>query len=147
MKDSTAQPEEHEVPVLKNKGPQCPELESVQQIMDLYIDGVRNGNVASLQQAFHPQSSMFGWKGKDLYITPIQGLFDYIGSSPIPSETGEPTTFIITSIQVNGNAANVEMAMDSYHGHDFMDYFQLLKVEDRWWIVSKTFHANPHERY
>jgi len=99
--------------------------------------------VASLQEAFHPQSSMFGWKGKDLFITPIQGLFDYIATSPMPSKTGEPTTFIITSIQVSGNAANVEMAMDAYHGHDFMDYFQLLKVENRWWIVSKTFHADP----
>ena len=144
MENATIQrPVEPNVPEMKSKGARCPELENVRQVMDLYIDGVRNGNVASLQEAFHPQSSMFGWKGNDLYITPIQGLFDYIASSPVPAKTGEPTTFIITSLQVSGHAANVEMAMDSYHGHDFMDYFQLIKVEGRWWIVSKTFHADP----
>ena len=46
--------------------------------------------------------------GKDLFVTPIQGLYDYIAS---------------TSILVAGNAASVEMAMDGYHEHDFMDYF------------------------
>lgn len=121
----------------------CPELASIQQVIDLYIDGVRNGKVESLRAAFHPQSSMFGWKGNDLFVTPIQGLYDYIASTPAPASSGEATNFIITSIQVAGNAASVEMAMDSYHAHDFVDYFQLLKVEGRWWIVSKLFHADP----
>ncbi len=120
----------------------CNELESIRKVIDLYIEGVRNGSVESLRQAFHPQSSMFGWKGKDLFITPIQGLFDYIASSPSPAESGEQTKFIITSIQVADNAATVAMAMDAYHAHDFADYFQLLKVDGRWWIVSKLFHAD-----
>lgn len=122
---------------------QSPELEIIRKVIDLYIDGVRNGNVESLRKAFHPQSSMFGWMGKDLFVTPIQGLYDYIASHPAPANTGEPTNFIITSMQVTGNAATVAMVMDTYHAHDFMDYFQLLKVEDRWWIVSKLFHADP----
>jgi len=123
----------------------CPELESIRKVIDLYIEGVRDGNVESLRQAFHPQSSMFGWKGKDLFVTPIQGLYDYIASSPSPAKSGEQTRFIITSIQVADNAATVAMAMDAYHAHDFMDYFQLLKVDDRWWLVSKLFHADPQD--
>lgn len=124
----------------------CPELESISKVIDLYIDGVRNGNVAALREAFHPQASMFGWKGSDLFITPIQGLFDYVASTPAPANSGEATNFIITSIQVRGNAATVELAMDSYHSHDFMDYFQLLKVDGQWSIVSKLFHADPQEK-
>ena len=123
----------------------CTELESIRKVIDLYIEGVRTGNVESLRQAFHPQSSMFGWKGKDLFVTPIQGLYYYIASTPSPAKSGEQTQFIITSIQVADNAATVAMAMDSYHEHDFMDYFQLLKVDGRWWIVSKLFHATPQE--
>ncbi len=121
----------------------CPELASIRQVIDLYIDGVRNGNVESLRQAFHPQASMFGWKGSDLFVTPIQGLYDYVAAMPAPAQSGESTNFLITSIEVAGNAATVGLAMDAYHAHDFMDYFQLLKVEARWWIVSKLFHADP----
>ena len=36
-----------------------PELESITKVIELYMDGVRNGNVESLRQAFHPQASMF----------------------------------------------------------------------------------------
>ena len=47
------------------------ELASITKVIDLYIDGVKNGNLEALHQAFHPRSSMFGYKGQDLFITPI----------------------------------------------------------------------------
>ena len=124
----------------------CPELASIRKVVDLYIDGVQNGNLEAMHQAFHPQSSMFGYKGKDLFITPIQGLYDYIAGTTPPAKAGaigKAYTCTITSISVAGNAASVEMAMDGYHEHDFTDFFQLLKVDGRWWIVSKLFHADP----
>jgi hypothetical protein len=124
----------------------CPELASIRKVIDLYIDGVQNGNLEAMVQAFHPQSSMFGYKGKDLFITPIQGLYDYIAGTTPPAKAGavgKAYTCTITSISVVGNAASVEMAMDGYHEHDFTDFFQLLKVDGRWWIVSKLFHADP----
>ena len=123
-----------------------PELTSIRQVVDLYIDGVKNGNLESLRQAFHPQASMFGYKGQDLFITPIAGLYEYIAGTTPPAKdgaVGKEYTCTITSISVTGNAAAVEMAMEPYHEHDFVDYFQLLKVDGRWWIVSKLFHADP----
>ncbi len=121
----------------------CPELVRISTVIDRYIEGVRNDNIEALQQAFHPQASMFGWKGNDVYITPIQGLYEYVASTPVPATTGDLPTVIITSMQVTGNAATVGLVMDGYHAHDFMDYFHLLKIDDRWWIVSKLFQADP----
>jgi hypothetical protein len=125
-----------------------PELESIRKVVDLYIDGVENGNLDSLRQAFHPASSMFGYKGQDLFITPIEGLYDYVANTIPPAQAngaGDSYTCTVTSMSVAGNAASVEMAMDAYHDHDFMDYFQMLKVDGRWWIVSKLFHADPQD--
>ena len=121
----------------------CSELASIRQVLDLYIDGVRQGHVETLREAFHPQAVMFGWKGADLFVTPIQGLFDYVAAMPAPAQSGEPVEFSLTSLEVTGHAAAATLAMDSYHQHDFTDYFQLLKVEGRWWIVSKLFNAVP----
>jgi hypothetical protein len=123
-----------------------PELAEISKVIDLYIDGVKNGNLESLRQAFHPESSMFGHKGKELYITPISGLYDYVAGTTPPAKddaAGQQYACTITSISVAGNAASVEMAMEPYHEHDFVDYFQLLKIDGRWWIVSKLFHAEP----
>ena len=127
----------------------CPELAEIVQVIGLYIDGVKNGNVDSLRKAFHPQSSMFGYKGAELFITPIEGLFDYVAGTTPPAKAGpigEQYATTITGISVTGAAATVEMAMDGYHEHDFVDFFQLLKTDGRWWIVSKAFHADPQDR-
>jgi hypothetical protein len=89
---------------------------------------------------------MFGYKGQDLFITPIAGLYDYIAGTTPPAKdgtAGAEYACTITSISISGNAAAVEMAMEPYHEHDFVDYFQLLKVDGRWWIVSKLFDAVP----
>ena len=64
------------------------ELASIRKVIDLYVDGVKNGNLDSLRQAFHPVSSMFGYKGQDLFITPIAGLYDYIASTTPPAKDG-----------------------------------------------------------
>src|SRR6188508_2746536 len=61
-----------------------PELTSIRQVVDLYINGVKNGNLESLRKAFHPQASMFGYKGQDLFIRPIVGLYDYIAGTTPP---------------------------------------------------------------
>ena len=124
----------------------CPELARIRKVIDLYSEGVKNGDVETLREAFHPQSAMYGYKGDDLYATPIEGLYEYIRNTTPPAEAGEvgeAYECIITSISVTGNAATVELANDSYHAHDFVDFFQLLKVDGRWWIVSKLFHADP----
>lgn len=147
MENAIIQSVELEAPALRTYEPRSPELKRIQEVIDLYIDGMYNGKVASLQQAFHPTASIFGTNitstNKEQYLMPIQGLFDYCATTPVPAQTGEPTTFVINAIRVTGNAATVEMVMDHYHGNNYVDYFQLLKIEDRWWIVSKTFDSAP----
>lgn len=122
------------------------ELDAISKVIALYEEGVRKGDVETLKEAFHSSSSMFGHKGADLFVTPIEGLYQYISSTTPPAKAGaEGRQFkcTITSIFVAGKSASVEVAMDYYHDHHFTDFFQLLKVEGRWWIVSKLFHADP----
>ncbi len=121
------------------------ELEAVTKVIGLYESGVRNGDVNALKEAFHPKSSMFGHFGTDLYVTPIEGLYDYVTNTTPPAkegETGQAFKCTITSISLAGKSASVEIAMDYYHGAQWTDFFQLIKVEGRWWIVSKLFHSD-----
>ena len=122
------------------------ELEAIRKVIGLYEEGVRKGNVDTLKEAFHPKASMFGHKGSDLFVTPIEGLYQYVSSTTPPANAGsegEKFKCTITSISVAGKSASVEVAMDYYHDCQFTDFFQLLKVDGRWWIVSKLFHADP----
>ncbi|CAN5444277.1 hypothetical protein BH23BAC1_BH23BAC1_06190 [soil metagenome] len=75
MENLTLKPEEQKVNGVKAHAARCPEIQKVKEVIDLYIDGVYNGNVDSLKKAFHPQSSLFGWNVNDLYMAPIQATF------------------------------------------------------------------------
>jgi hypothetical protein len=111
------------------------ELEAIRNAAIQYADGLQNGDIETLKKAFHPQAMMYG----PGMIVPIQGLFDYVSASPAPAKSGEPHKCFITKIDCVGNAASVEMLQQFYQGTNYINYFQLLKLEGNWVIVSKLF--------
>jgi hypothetical protein len=110
----------------------------IRATIDLYIEGVRTGDVDTLKRGFHPQAIMCGYLGETVLATPIQGLYDWITANPAPAKTGEVFRCSIQSIEVTGRVAAVKM-FEQWPDGTFTDYFSLLKVEGRWWIASKTF--------
>ena len=123
--------------------PRNKELTAIATIVNKYAEGCQTGNIALLREAFHPQAMMYGSSDDQHIIAPIEGLYAYVEANEPPAKTGEPHQCFITTIQYNGNAANVEMIQESGYGHDYTNYFQLLKVEGQWLIVSKTYNATP----
>jgi len=111
------------------------ELDNIRKAASLYAAGLQQGNLDLLKKAFHPQAMMYGPN----MIVPIQGLFDYVSASTAPDKSGESHQCFITKIDCTGNAASVEMAQQSYQGINYINYFQLLKLEGNWVIVSKSF--------
>lgn len=43
------------------------ELEAIRKTINLYIDGVRDGNNDVLRQAFHPKAMMYGASGDNIH--------------------------------------------------------------------------------
>lgn len=111
------------------------EVEAVRKTASLYADGLQTGNIETLKKAFHPQAMMYGPN----MIVPIQGLYDYVSASTAPTKSGEPHKCFITKIDCIGNAASVEMLQESYQGVSYINYFQLLKLDGNWVIMSKSF--------
>ena len=48
-----------------------------------------------------------------------------------------------TSIDVVGIAASVRLDTDNWTGHRFTDFFNLVKIDGQWKVVSKVFYLNP----
>lgn len=117
------------------------ELQSIRNTIDFYIEGVRTGNLEKLRNAFHPKAMMYGASANAVTIIEIEGLYGFVASNDPPSKTGEPHQCFISSIHHAGNAAFVELIEESAFGNDYTNYFQLLKVDDKWMIVSKTYNA------
>src|SRR5690348_13955134 len=95
------------------------ELEAIRKAANMYAEGVQNGDVAMLRQAFHPKAMMYGCSGDQVVVTEIEGLYAYVETQEPPSKTGEPHQCFISKIDYNGNAAMVEMIEESTFGVDY----------------------------
>lgn len=117
------------------------ELQAITDTVNLYVDGLHTGNIETLKKAFHPRAMMYGVSSKAVTIVEIEGLYGFVSSNEPPSKTGEPHQCFITSIRYDGNAASVEMVEESAFGSNYTNYFQLLKIDGIWVIVSKAYNT------
>lgn len=84
---------------------------------------------------------MYGCNGINVTIVEIEGLYGYVEANEVPAKRGELHQCFITAIDYAGSAAFVEMTEESSHGFDYTNYFQLLKIDGSWLIVSKSYNA------
>jgi hypothetical protein len=117
------------------------ELQSISKTIQLYIDGVHNGEVEMLKKAFHPKAMMYGANPGGNNIVDIDGLYGFVSSNEPVVKTSKNHRCIVTSIRYHGNAGVVEMEEVDAYGHDYVNYFQLLKIDGSWVIVSKSYNA------
>ncbi|REJ77946.1 MAG: nuclear transport factor 2 family protein [Acidobacteria bacterium] len=118
------------------------EQDGVRKTIDLYFEGIREGNVDTLKEAFHSTATMCGYFGEDLLTVPIEGLYEFVEGNPAPAVSGEPFEGSVATIDIAGTVASAKVIEKSYMGHNFTDFFNLLKIEGRWWIVSKVFNVD-----
>ena len=126
--------------------PRNAELSAITHVINKYAEGCHTGDIALLREAFHPQAMMYGSSGDQTIVAPIEGLYAFVEANEPPAKSGEPHQCFISSIQYSGGAANVEMIQEAGYGHDYTNYFQLVKVEGQWLIVSKTYNATPTQK-
>jgi len=115
------------------------EYEAIASTVQKYIDGGRSGRGDDMKPAFHPDATIFGYIGPDLFAGPIQHLFDW-------NDQNGPATELkgyIASIEIIETVAMVRLELDNWTGHRFTDLFTMLKVDGEWKIMNKVFHLHP----
>ena len=116
--------------------------QGIRETITLYAEGMRTGDVEALQRGFHEQAILCGYLGDDLIAGPIAALYDWVAANPAPAATGDPFSCETLGIEVTGRVATVRVRESDHHGV-VIDYFHLLKVGERWSIVSKLWDAEP----
>jgi len=107
----------------------------IRQTINYYAEGGTAGNPQLAAKAFHPSASMKFMKGAEFTDVPISVfLSDYIKAGVVQQRTVE-----LNSVDICGNAAQAKLTID-YSTHQFIDYFNLLKTNGEWLIVSKIFY-------
>lgn len=111
--------------------------DAVRAVVQLCLDGEATGDVAKLEQAFHPDARLFGELAGTRYDVPIQVLFEMCQEAP--ADTGSYRSRILSVTQV-ADVATATVVEEGYWGEvSFLDLLTLCRVDGTWKIVNKTF--------
>ncbi|MFJ2523878.1 nuclear transport factor 2 family protein [Pseudomonas capeferrum] len=117
------------------------EYKAIVEVLNRYNEGGKQANSSIMKPAFSGQATIFGVDADAKLVGgPIQGLFDTIDTPPFrpsPEAVG-----VIVSIDIVGTAANARIDTNDISGFCFTDFFNLLKVEGKWTVVSKIYHTH-----
>ena len=114
------------------------EYDAISKTVQHYIDGGKTGRSDEMKLAFHPDATIFGYAGPELFGGPIQMLFDWVEQNgPAAELQGR-----ITSIDLTESVATVRLELENWSGRRFTDLFTLLKIDGEWKILSKVFHLH-----
>ena len=114
------------------------EKEAVASLIQIYLEGGRKGDAATMKSAFRETATIHGHIGGNLLAGPIQLLFDWVDENPPASDLQAH----IVNIDVAHSVATARVEIENWLGFQFTDQFTLLKEEGAWIITSKVFHTH-----
>jgi len=115
------------------------EYNAIVAVLNQYNEGGAKADSTLMKPAFNPQATMFGVDGERLVGGAIQNLYDVIDTSFRPSPEAQAA---IVRVDIVGTAASARVDTDNVSGFRFTDFFNSLKVEGQWTIVSKIYHTH-----
>lgn len=116
------------------------DYQAITEVLNKYIEGCKQAKSSIMKPAFNEHATMYsvGADGKlDGGAIPI--LFEGVDKNFRPSPEAQAA---ITRIEIVGNAASARIDANGMSGLSFTDFFQLLKVEGKWTVVSKIFQTH-----
>lgn len=110
----------------------------IRTVIGKYFAAHATGEAAPLFEAFHPEWRMLSVREGALATRSREEFAAGFKGTPAADEAQRKRT--IEMIDVSGTAAIAKLRLD-YPAVEFVDYMLLLKVDGRWQVVTKSFHA------
>ena len=118
-----------------------PEEAAVRAAVEHYIQGHATGQADHFRQGMHEQGMMYFVRDGKLVL---RSFTDYIAAAAAgsgkPADDESKRKRRIAMVDITGTAAMAKVVLE-YPGVTLTDYMELLKIEGRWQIVAKSFHA------
>jgi Putative lumazine-binding len=114
------------------------ETEQIRRAVNLYAEGVRDGDPTRLWEAFHPDARMWGSMMGQRYDEPISEMIAMVDGKPVDVDGSYHAN--ITAVEQTDDAASAVLVEEGFWGTvSFVDFFSLARIDGTWKIVNKTF--------
>lgn len=119
---------------------------AVEKVLQLYFDGLYEGDTAKLGEVFHAASHLYSVDGDGKAADMPRGdWFTAVAGRPSGKVKSSARADRIVSIDFSGPGtafAKVECQLPPRY---FTDYLTLLKVDGKWQVIAKAFHTVTRE--
>lgn len=116
------------------------EYNAILEVLAKYNEGGSKADSRIMKPAFNDKATIFGVDGDGKLVGgPIQNLFSIIDNDFKPSPNAKVA---VVRIDIVGTAASARIDTDDISGYRFTDFFNMLKVDGKWTVVSKIYHTH-----
>ena len=118
------------------------EKTAAQAVIQEYVAACAAGSGDRLKAIFHENALMSGYLMGNYMTGSPQPFFDAVENPPPDIPAGAEYQAEIVNVEVSGSVASVTLKEMGFMGLNFTDYFHLVKVDETWKIISKTFEGS-----
>jgi len=113
------------------------EKEAIARTVQLYFEGMMERDRAKLEEAFHPEARLIGYRGENFTIT----SFEDWASGTAKGEKRDKNQYQnqLLDIDLKGYTAIAKTEL-FWPGIYYFDYLTLMKIDGKWKIVHKTWY-------
>ncbi len=125
-------------------------MDKVKETIMCYVDGTIERDFNILEKGWHPECRMFGINHEGNLAIATIDFWKENFAKPITDPNFKRSSKII-HIDLTGTAASakVETVINTTDNTiTFMDYLNLLKINDKWFIINKIYNTQvtPNEK-
>lgn len=107
--------------------------------LDLFFDGFYEGDVDKLKRIFHSRCHLYSAADGPLIDDDMTTVYNHVLHRQSPANQNQPRYDRIISIDISAPEAAFAKVQIAFGDRFFTDYLSLLKIDERWQIISKTF--------
>ena len=116
---------------------------AVRAALNHYLAAHATGDGNHIKDVFHRELKMFFSRDGEIRFRPGPEYIAGFPGKPAADEAQRKRR--IDAVDITGTAAVAKVVLD-YPNATLTDYFQLVKANGEWKIVSKIFHSEPKSR-
>jgi Putative lumazine-binding len=117
----------------------------VAAVVSTYLDGLYHSDTQRLRRVFHPRAHYVCATEGTLTYRTMDEYFPIVDRRPSPESRGEARDDKIVSIEFAGPVTASARVNCAIGPKSFTDLLTLIRIDDRWQIISKVFHFDVRE--
>lgn len=116
------------------------EVQQITKVITQYFDALYFGDPNAFEQIMHPTIRLYCATDGELVCMDLQEYLQIVRERPSPASRQDQRYDQILSIEVASPTTAHVRVKDAYLPKRFIDELTLVKIDTRWWIVSKVWH-------